>query len=603
MKNDNAKYIIQAAFVFIGIVFIVKLFFIQVVDKTYKSAADNNVMRGIVEYPYRGIIKDRNGLLILQNNPVYDIMVIPKEVKQIDTLALCKLLNITKPIFKEKIKTAVKKRTSILPSVFIKQIPNDEFARIQDKLSSFSGFHILVRTVRNYPAKSLSNALGYMREIDKRGLKRDTSNYYKQGDYIGINGLEKQYEKQLRGKRGVQYKMVNVKGVIKGSFKNSEYDTLSVPGENLISSIDLPLQQYAEKLMAGKLGSIVAIEPSSGEILSMVSGPFYDPNTLTGRDLSSNYRKLVQDTLKPLFNRPVMATYPPGSIFKTLQALIALQEGVIGPTERIYCPGGLIGDHAPPGSYDIKRGIQYSSNNFFYKLFRRIINQKKDPNTFVDSNIGLENWKSYMSRFGLGRRIGIDIPGEKTGLVPAPSYYDYYYGKHQWKFSTIASLSIGQGELLMTPLQMANLSATIANKGYYYTPHIVKGIGKEGKPLPEFTIKNEVGIDAAYYDIVIEGMQAALAGTASRAIIPDIEICGKTGTAENPHGEDHSVFMAFAPKDNPKIAISVYVENAKWGGRAAASIASLMIEHYLRENHEITRPWLEEYVLKGHFVY
>ncbi|MDN5212614.1 penicillin-binding protein 2 [Fulvivirgaceae bacterium BMA12] len=599
--NNNSKYIIQFAIILVSLIFTGRLFSIQILDKNYKLAAEDNAMRPIIEYPYRGVIYDRNGKLIVHNTPVYDLMVIPKEVKIKDTLAFCQMVGITKKEFEDRLKTLKKQHRYALPSVLVKQIPSEEFAKIQSLLLDYPGFNIVARTVRGYPYGSLANALGYMREIDQKGLDRDTVNYYKKGDYIGISGVEASYEEPLRGKRGVQYKMVNAIGVVKGSFNNGTFDTLSIPGQNLHASIDITLQNYAEKLLNGKRGSVVAIEPSTGEILSIVSRPSYNPNILSGRDLSKNYRTLTQDTLKPLFNRPIMATYPPGSIFKTLQALIALQEGVITPGEQIYCDGLLIGDHAPPGYYNVHRGIKYSSNNYFFKVFRRIINQKKHENTFIDARIGLTNWRKYVAGFGLGHRLGVDIPNEKGGHIPDTSYYDRFYGKNRWKFSNIYSLSIGQGEMLMTPIQMANLAAILANRGYYYTPHIIKGVADENQPLPEYRKKHFSGIDSSYFSPVIDAMQEALAGTAGRAIIRDIEICGKTGTAENPHGEDHSVFMAFAPKKDPKIAIAVYVENAGWGGRAAASTASLMIEKYIRG--EITRPWLEDYVLQGKFIY
>ncbi len=599
--NNNSKYIIQIAVVLVSLIFTGRLFSIQVLDQTYKLAADDNAMRPIVEYPYRGVIYDRNGKLIVHNSPVYDLMIIPKEAKLDDTVAFCQMVGITKKDFDARMKVIRRQKRYSIPSVLVKQIPNEEFARIQSKLLEYPGFNIVPRTVRKYPYNGLANALGYMREIDKNGLSKDTVNYYKKGDYIGISGVESWYEEPLRGKRGVQYKMVNAIGVVKGAFNNGAFDTLSIPGQNLYSSIDIDLQHYAEKLMDGKRGSIVAIEPSTGEIITIVSGPSYDPNSLSGRDIGKNYTALTQDTLKPLFNRPIMATYPPGSIFKTLQALIALQEGKITPNEQIYCDWSLIGDHAPPGYYNVRKGIKYSSNNYFFKVFRRIINQKKDPSPFIDARYGLSTWGNYLKRFGLGSPLGVDIPNEKSGSIPDTTLYDRIYGKNRWKFSTIYSLSIGQGETLMTPIQMANVAAIMANRGFYYTPHIIRGIGEDNQPLPMFREKHEVGIDSSYYKYVIQGMQDALAGTAGRAIIKDIEICGKTGTVENPPNPDHSVFMAFAPKDDPKIAIAVYVENAGWGGRAAASTASLLIEKYIRG--EITRPYLEEYVLKGKFLY
>lgn len=342
----------------------------------------------------------------------------------------------------------------------------------------------------------------------------------------------------------------------------------------------------------------MAIDPKTGEILALVSKPSYDPNLLSGRDLSKNFRVINQDSLNPLFNRPLQAMYPPGSMFKTLQALIALQEKQIGPYEKIMCEGNLIGDLADPGYYDVIKGITYSSNNYFYKVFRRVILTDEHADMFVDSRVGLANWNDYVDKFGLGRKLGVDIPGERGGYIPDVAYYDRMYGENRWKFSNIYSLSIGQGEILVTPLQMANLGAIIANKGYYYTPHIVQSIAGE-EPL-EYD-KNDVGIDQEHFDVVIEGMQKVIEeGSGRRAFIPDLAICGKTSTVENPHGMDHSGFMGFAPKEDPQIAIAVYVENAGWGGRAAGSTASLVIEKYVKG--KISRPWVEDFVLKGDFL-
>ena len=511
------------------------------------------------------------------------------------------MFGIDKETFIEKYNTA-RKYSVIKPSIFIKQISNEEFAQIQDKLINFKGFYISARSVREYPHPVLSNALGYVGEISKGQLDRDTTNYYRMGDYIGISGIESSYEKTLRGQRGVKKRMVNVRGVEQGLYKEGRLDTLSVPGNNLISTIDLNLQQYAEKLLEGKVGSLVAIQPATGEILSIVSTPTYDPNILSGRGFSDNFQILSQDTLVPLFNRPIMAMYPPGSMFKTIQALIALQENVIDKDELIYSDGRLIGDLAPIGYYDVEEAITYSSNNYFFKVFRRIINQREDPSPYIDARFGLEKWRNYVVKFGLGVTLDIDIPNPKSGYVPTVGYYDRVYGQNRWKFSNIYSLSIGQGETLVTPLQMANLASVLANKGYFYTPHIIKSINENGLPDPKYTIKNDVGIDSVHFNPVINGMeQVVRIGSGRRAFMPQIAVCGKTSTVENPHGEDHSGFMGFAPKENPQIAIAVYVENAGWGGRAAASISSLVIEKYL--TGEVKRKWLEEFVLKGDFLY
>ncbi len=593
---SSRTFIIQGIIVLIGLIFTIRLFYIQVVNDEYKRAAQNNIIQEIVDYPFRGLIYDRNGDLMVYNKPVYDLMVIPKEVDLADSSELIKLLGIDHQTFNKKLNKA-KSYSSILSSKFVEQIPNDEFAKIQDRLINFSGFYPLPRTVRGYNHHILSNTLGYVSEIDRRELNRDTSNYYKPGDYIGKTGIEKEQEEILRGKRGVRYKIVNVQGVVKGEFSDGQYDTASIPGQSIQLTIDTELQSYAEYLLEGKVASLVAIEPGTGEILAMVSKPSYDPSLLSGRDFGKNFDKIRKDSLKPLYNRPLQATYSPGSMFKTIQSLIAMQEGVLTSEEKIRCDGTLIGDHAPPGIYDVEKAIMLSSNNYFYKVFKRVIEQGVHDSRYLDSRVGLKKWNDYISRFGLGHRLGVDIPNEGSGLVPDVKFYDKWYGENRWAFSNIYSLSIGQGELLVTPLQMANLGAILANRGYYYTPHILKAIDGE---TSEYLAPIEMGIDSTHYESVINGMESVIKRSAFRAYIPDIAICGKTSTVENSQGMDHSGFMAFAPKDDPKIAIAVYVENAGWGARAAASTASLVIEKYIRGN--ITRSWVEDFVLKGDFL-
>ncbi len=586
----------------VGITFSFKLFMIQVVDEDYKIAAENNIIHKVTEYPFRGLIYDRNGVLLVQNSPVFDLNVIPREVENIDTLAFCELFEISREEYNERISKARNYNLN-KPSTFLEMIPNESFARIQDQLINYHGFFVTPRTIRTYPHTSLANALGYIGEISRRQLNKDTTNYYKQGDYIGISGVESEYEQELRGKRGVRVKMVNAKGVVKGDFRDGEYDSLSVPGKDLILTIDLELQQYAEKLLEGKIGSLVAIEPSTGEILAFVSSPSYDPNLLSGRKFGAEFGKLQSDSLKPIFNRPLMAMYPPGSMFKTLQSLVALQEGVVYPQEKIYSDGTLIGDLAPNGYYDVKKAIKFSSNNYFYKVFKRVINRNEDPNTYLDTRIGLEKWKTYVNNFGLGIELDTDLPNVKSGYVPSLSRYDRMYGENRWKYSNISSLSIGQGELLVTPLQMANLGAILANRGFYYTPHMVKEIGDSNAPLEKYAFPNYVGIDEKHFPTVLEGMELVVKeGSGTRAYIsPEVVVCGKTSTVQNPHGEDHSGFMGFAPMNEPKIAIAVYVENAGWGGRAAASIAGLVMEKYI--TGEITRKWIEDFALRGEFIY
>lgn len=598
--TEGRKEIIQILVVITGIVFLAKLFYIQLVDDRYARMAESNTIVKEIEYPFRGLIYDRNGKLLVYNTPEYDLFVVRKEVTNLDTALFCSVFNLTKGELLQAFAEMRKRKeySPVKPTLFIKQLSNYDFARIQDYIDEFPGFYIQPRTSRAYTTRAMANVLGYVSEITRSQLERDTTRIYRQGDYIGQSGLEAQYEIYLRGKRGVRYKLRNVDGVDKGSFKEGEYDTLSVPGYDLITTIDLSLQEYGEKLMHGKVGSIVALEPATGEVLAMISGPSYDPVLLTGRNFSSNFMLVSSDSAKPLFTRPLMAMYPPGSIFKIVQTLIALQEGVVGYDTRFPCDRSIVNCHNHPQPCDLHMAVQYSCNPYFHQVFRRIINQNKSPNTFTDARIGLENWYGYVTRFGLGKPLGIDLPSEKGGQMPGPALYNRIYGEGRWKFSTIYSLAIGQGEMLVTPVQMANLAAIMANKGHYYTPHLVKEIrGSENQPAVQ---RHDTGIDEKYFDFVQDAMSDAIYGTAQRAVIPGIDLCGKTGTAQNPHGHDHSVFMAFAPKDNPKIAIAVYVENAGWGGRAAASIASLMIEKYL--TGEVKRTALEEYVLRGQFL-
>jgi len=598
--NDQRPLTIIVVVVLVGLVLLTKLFLIQVSDDSFLKRAERNAIQRVVDHPYRGLVYDRTGKIMVYNNPIFDVMIIPKEFQVKDTARFCEIFNVTKQHFIETY-TAAKKYSSVKPSTLIKRISTTDFARIQDYLIDYPGLFVMSRSVRSYPQASSANTLGYIGEISGNQLGRDTVKYYSQGDYVGLSGLEGFYEKELRGVKGVKYKLVNVRGVDKGPFKNGEYDTASVAGKNVTSSIDLLLQQYGEMLLEGKRGSVVAIEPKTGEILSMISAPSYDPNVLTGAQFSSNYMLLNKDDTRPLFNRPIMAMYPPGSIFKIVQSLVGLQTGVLNANTTFACNKSLVACHNHPSPVNLFGAIRSSCNPYYHQAFRAIINREVSSNTFKDTEIGLNAWRESVMKFGLGSPLGLDMYNEKGGSIPSSKLYDRVYGEGRWKYSTIYSLSIGQGEMLVTPLQMANLAAIFANKGYYYTPHLIKAIDGTNTNIPEeYRIKNEVGVDSHHFDMVQEAMAQAIYGTAARAVIKDIEIAGKTGTAQNPQGEDHSVFIAFAPKSDPKIAIAVYVENAGWGGRAAASIASLMIEKYLRG--EVTRPELEEYVRIGKFM-
>ena len=599
--NDQRPVVILIFIFLIGAVLLTKLFMIQVVDDSFMKKAERNAIQRVVDHPYRGLIYDRNGKLLVYNNPIFDLMVVPKEFQVKDTTRFLELFGITKEHLIESY-NAARKYSWVKPSPMIKQISTTDFAKIQDFLIDYPGLFIMTRSVRSYPEPIAAHALGYIGEISAGQLERDTLKYYSQGDYVGLSGIERYYEKELRGVKGVKYKMVNVRGIDKGPFKDGEYDTASVAGINLTSTIDRELQMYGEMLMQGKTGSVVAIEPKTGEILAMISAPFYDPNQLTGSDFGKTYTRLNRLETKPLFNRPIMAMYPPGSIFKIVQSLIGLQDGILVPETTFACNRSLVACHNHPSPVNLFGAIRNSCNPYYHQAFRKIINREISSNTFKDTEIGLNDWRDKVLKFGLGSALGVDIVGEKGGDIPSSKLYNRIYGEGRWKYSTIYSLSIGQGEMLVTPLQMANLAAIFANKGYYYTPHLIKAVDGDPTKIPaQYRYKNEVGVDARHFDLIQNAMAEALYGTANRAVIKDLVIAGKTGTAQNPHGEDHSVFVAFAPKDDPKIAIAVYVENAGWGGRAAASTASLMIEKYIKG--EITRPALQEYVLAGNFIY
>jgi len=602
--NEGRREIVQFVFVLVGLIFLVKLFFIQVLDNKYAELADSNAILRQVEYPFRGLITDRHGKLIVYNTPEYDLTAIVKDIKDFDSARFCSVFNLSREELRAKFKEMKRRKeySSVKPTLFIDQLSNEDFAKVQDRLDEFPGFYIEARTTRAYTTNALANALGYVSELSKGQLERDDKGFYKQGDYIGQTGIESFYEEQLRGKRGVRFKLRNVKGIEKGSFKDGAYDTLSIPGQDLVTGLDLDLQQYGELLMKGKSGSIAAIEPATGEVLALVSGPSYSPSLLTGRNYSTNFSLISNDTLKPLFNRPLMAQYRPGSIFKIAQAMTALQEGVITPETRIRCDKTLIGCHPGHDNQDLRGAIANSCNPYFLGVLRRMLNKGVSNSPFEDTRIGLAEWNKHINSFGFGSKLGIDLPNEKGGLIPTPSYYDRAYDNRPWKFSNIYSIAIGEGENLVVPIQMANFAAIIANRGFYHIPHLVKWIGKEGKPLPKYAERHYTTIDSSYFKIAVDAMQQVVeTGTGQyRARLVDVIVCGKTGTVQNDPLPAHSVFIAFAPRDNPKIAISVYVEDAGQGARAAASIASLMIEKYLYGKTK--RQVIEDYVLAGKFL-
>ncbi len=589
------KYILGSMAVIASLLLLVRLFYIQVVDDSYRSSADSNVLRYVTQYPARGVVYDRNGKLVVYNQAAYDIMVIPGQTSAIDTTEFCDLTGISPDSFRERI-AAARKYSLYAPSVFLRQISSETYARLQEKMFRFPGFYVQTRTLRSYAKPVAAHILGYVGEVDDNIIAGNP--YYKAGDYIGVSGIEKAYENELRGKKGVNIYLVDVHNRIQGSFRDGELDTVPEPGRDLVTTIDLDLQEYGELLMQNKTGSIVALDPATGEVLALVSSPAYDPSLLVGRIRTTNFSNLLADTLNPLFNRALMASYPPGSIFKPLMGLIALQEKVIVPSTLFGCsPGYLfVGCHSHPTPLDLSEAIMHSCNSYFCQAFRRVL----ESNSYSSVSEAYARWQKYLNDFGFGNRLNTDFPNELPGFIPGTAYYDRYYGQGRWRALTVISLAIGQGEMGTTPLQMANMTAAIANRGYFYTPHIIRTSGADGEPAARFAEKHYTGIDSVYFEPVIEGMDLVVSGgpgaTARHIGIPGIVICGKTGTAQNPHGDDHSVFVAFAPRDNPKIAIAVYVENAGYGSTHAATVASLMIEKYL--TGEVKNKWREQNTIK-----
>jgi len=601
---SQRKYYIGGFFALIVMIYSIRLFYIQVIDDRYKVDAQSNAFRRLTEYPVRGYIFDRNGKLLVFNEASYDLMVIPREVKGCDTAALCQTLEISRDEFLKRIKKASQHPNSPRKeSIFEKQLAPQVYAALQEKLYRFNGFFVQKRAVRKYPKPIAGHLMGYVGEVSKEKAAKDP--YYREGDYIGITGIERSYEEALRGKKGVQIAITDVHNKIVGRYMDGKYDTLAIPGKALYCTIDAVLQEYGETLMKGKKGAIVAIEPSTGEILCIVSSPSYDPNLLVGgKERSKNFAKLYADTLNvPLFNRALQAMYPPGSVFKLIDALIGQNEGVLHertgyPCAMGYPPmGGKPKCHRHP-SVDLRGSVAHSCNSYYSYVFRSIVDQPK----FKKFTEGYNHWREQVMSFGPGTNLGTDLPYNKPGNVPSEKYYNKVFGVNGWRSNTIVSLGIGQAELTLVPLQMANVVAIIANKGFYYIPHSVKGIGKEMFLDPKYKEKIMVTVQKEeYYNVVIDGMQMCLdGGTAYHSRVKDIVICGKTGTAQNPGGKDHAVFMAFAPRENPKIAIACLVENAGFGGTWSAPIVTLMIEKYLKGKTD--RPELEKRMMEADFI-
>ncbi len=583
--------VLQAVVVMIFVIIILKLFNLQVLSPKYKGLADGNVLRREVLYPPRGEVYDRNGEYVVQSRECYDLMVIYREVNrsQLDSTLLCEILNLSPTRLTRALNDA--RMMPRAPRLVANYISTEE-KLLLDELS-FGGFYTVYRTVRQYPRSIGGNLLGYVSEVNQAILNRNPE--YRAGEYIGMYGVESAFEKYLRGTKGVKITKVNSHGAIQGSYMEGIYDTLPQQGEYLVSTIDARLQLFGEELMKGKVGAAVAIEPSTGEILMMVSSPSYDPDNLVGRDRGNNYMELLRDPRRPLFNRAVTSRYPPGSTFKLVQGLIGQQEGVLRPSQTYICRGGfhygnrVLGCHAHSAVTDLRNAVSWSCNTYFCNVYRNIL----DNPAYGSTQDAFDKWREYVMSFGFGRKLDSDFTNEGAGYVPDAAFYNKRY-RGSWNALTVISLSIGQGELGCTPLQMANLAAIIANRGYYYIPHIVKQIEGIDSLERRFYEPQYTMVDAAHFEPIVDGMWSSVNvgndGWYNNAYVAGLDICGKTGTAENPHGRDHSTFLSFAPRNNPKIAISVYVENGGFGATIARPIASLIEEFYLTDT--ISRPAL-----------
>lgn len=590
-----------------GIIFLARLFYLQVLDESFAVMSENNAVKVVYDYPQRGYIYDRNGTLLVSNQPSYDVMAIPRNVKAFDTAEFSRMLNISEDQVAIRLEKA-KIYSPRLPSIIVPQLTKSEYAYFQEKMRNYEGFYIQKRSLRDYQTKNGSNVLGYIAEVNKKIIEDNP--YYISGDLIGKQGVEGYYEDLLRGVKGVKHIQKDRFNRDIGPFKDGIFDTLPQRGKDLNITIDAALQAYGESLMKNKWGGIVALEPATGEILALITAPSYDPALLVGRQRSRNFTELYNnDYARPLYDRGLQAEYPPGSPFKTINALIALQENVVTTHDRFYCSGGYVfgrgrkmGCHPHPSPLDMIPGIAQSCNAYFANVYRRIIEKYPTPQEGVDV------WANHLKSFGLGDYLGSDLSTGRPGKIPTANYYNkiYDYPTYKWFSTATISNAIGQGEVLMTPIQLANMTATIANRGWFYTPHILKKVNGSSIKEKEYTEKKHTTIDPRHFDPVVEGMhEVYISGTASSLRIPNIEIAGKTGTAENftkidgkrVQLTDHSIFIAFAPVDNPKIAIAVFVENGYWGGRYAGRIAGLMIEKYL--TGEITRTDMEKWILSN----
>lgn len=606
MKDYNLeyrKYIIAGFLLVILIIFGVRLYTLQIKETKYKESALSNAFLRKITYPARGLVYDRNGNLVVYNRPSYDVMLIPRDLgKDFDTVALAKVLDMTMDEMRIKWAEMKKQRSysAYTPQKLVSQLTEEDYGRLQEKIYQFPGVFVQGRSIRDYKYHVGANFLGNIREVSQRELEND--DYYRPGDYTGDLGIEKSYEKELRGIKGEEILMKDVHGRIKGKYEDGAQDIAPVSGKNLTLSIDMDLQAYGEQLMRGKIGAIVAIEPSTGEILALVTSPNYDPALLTGKDRGENYADLALNPQKPLYDRSIQGAYPPGSTFKPSQALILLQEGIVNlstayPCYHGYVNGLRVGCHGHASPIALKPALQTSCNAYFCWGFKNMIDK---PGAKRDDQF--TKWKDYMVSMGYGYPLGVDLPHERRGFIPNSDYYSNSIKGKNWRANSVISISIGQGEILATPLQIANLCATIANRGFFYIPHIVKDIGGEG-PGEGFKEIHNPPIDKKYYEAVAEGMRmAVLGGTCRGANIPGVEVCGKTGTAQNPHGKDHSAFMGFAPYHDPKIAIVAYVENAGFGATFGVPIGSLMMEKYLNGEISDSRKGVEERMMNSNTI-
>ena len=600
----NRQYIIAAIVVIIGVIYIAQLFNLQILSPQYRDYADSNAFLRRTLYPARGAIYDRNGELLVYNRPTYDVMMVVREMARFDTLDFCKTLNIDIDRF-YMLDAEMKDRrrnpgySSYTPQLFKSQLDVEEYGLLQEKLYKFPGIYIQSRTVRQYNFPNMGLILGYVAEVDKN--KMDADPYYVRGDYVGKSGIELSHEVDLRGEKGVEILLRDAHGRVQGRYDDGKQDKGPSSGKDLTLGIDIELQAYGELLMQNKVGSIVMIEPSTGEILAMISAPSYDPALLTGKDFGKNYQSLENNPYKPLINRSIAGTYPPGSTFKPAQGLVFLEEEIINLETLFSCYGGyppLGGRPRCHGHYSplsIQYALATSCNSFFsYGLNYMLNNRTKYANTIEAFDV----WRDHMVNMGFGYRLGVDLPSEKRGFIPNSKFYSTVFNTERWHAHNIISISIGQGEILATPLQIANLGATIANRGFFYTPHVVSDI-KNGNLDSIFTTRHDTGVSSTHYELTVKGMADAVTIGTCRGINlePLVEVCGKTGTSENPHGDDHSIFMGFAPKDNPKVAISVIVENGRFGATNAVPIARLMLQKHFRGEIPESDKWLEQTII------